>query len=294
VATGQDELMDLDAVADELYGLSQDEFISTRAEREKQAKGADNPELAAAIHRLPKPNAVGWLVNQLARHRNADIQTLLELGAGMREATANLSGDLRQLSRQQHQVVRGLVQHGEQLAKTAGRPVSADTARRLQETFYAALADSGAADSVAAGRLAVGLSSTGFAGLEGIGGQPRPSATKPESTTEKPPRANPRRGVEQMKRAEAKVAQAKSVAAKAGQAREEAHASLQQADQSVADAGDRVARLRRDLHQAEKAQSKAETDRRRAQGAFDRADRGARLGQQQLTDAAAERERLEP
>ena len=284
--------MDLDAVADELYGLPLDEFISARTRREKQATDTDDRELAADIHRLAKPNAVAWLVNQLVRHCHADVLAVLELGSRMREATANLSGDLRELSRQQHHVIRALVQQAEQLATAAGRQVSAGTARSLEATFYAALADSGAADAVATGRLTAGLSTAGFAGLGTTGGLKAPPAAKPASSTDKRPGSNNRRGVEQRQRAEAKVARAESVAGEAALAREEAQTRLQQTDRSVADADDRVDQLRRELDRAVKAQSEAETDRRRARAAFDRADRRAQDAQQRLSDAAAERERL--
>jgi hypothetical protein len=282
--------MDLDAVADELYGLPLEDFISTRTARENQAKDAGNGELAAEIHALPKPNAVAWLVNQLVRQHPGDVQSLLELGSGMRKATANLSGDLRELSHRQHQVVRGLVRQAEQLAKAAGRPVSADTARSLEATFYAALADPGAADTVAAGRLTSGLSTTGFAGLGRTGGRQAPPATKPRSGAGGRPGAKKRGGERQAERAQAKVARAKSVAVEAARARDEANVRLQQADQSVAGTRDRVEQLRRELLHAEGAQSGAETDRRRAKAAFDRADRRAGDAQQRLTDAAGERE----
>ncbi len=284
--------MDLDAVADELYGLPLDDFISTRAAREKQAKAADNRELAADIRRLPKPNAVAWLVNQLVRHCHADIQALLEMGSGMREATANLSGDLRDLSRQQHRVIRGLVQKAEQIASAAGRRVSADTTRSLEETFFAALADPGAAETVAAGRLTAGLSTIGFAGLEGSGGQSARLSTEPASGAEERPRTKTPDGVKQHERARAKVARAKAATVAAVQARDEAQEKLQQADQAGADAGDRVERLRRELQEAVKAQSDAETSQRRAQRVFDRADRGAGDAHQRLADVVAEEERL--
>ena len=176
--------MELDAVADELYGLSLDDFILTRNVLEKQAKGANDKVLAAEIHRLPKPNAIAWLINQLVRQHNDEIQTLLALGSSMREATATFSGDrLRELSRQQHAVIRGLVQQAEELAHASGREISAATARSLEETFYAALADSGSADAVAAGRLTTGLQSTGFSTFQTTSQQGTQSTTKPPSKT---------------------------------------------------------------------------------------------------------------
>lgn len=286
-------LMDLDAVADELYGLPLDEFVPTRKAREEQAKGAHNKGLAAQIHRLAKPNLVAWLVNQLVREHNGDIQTLLALGSAMREATVALSGDrLRDLSRQQHEVIRGLVHQAEQLATAGGRQVSTDATRSLDETLYATVADPGAADAVAAGRLTAGLRSTGLASLETTGNnQRRPSATSPPPKAKAQPRTNQHQGVEQRERAEATVAQAKSVVEAATQARDDAQAALQQAEQSEAHASDRMERLRRELHEAVETQSKTKTDRRNAQSAFDRAARGVEDAQRRLTDATAERER---
>jgi hypothetical protein len=290
---GQNEPMNLDAVADELYGLSLEDFIPTRNAREMQAKGAGDKALASEIHRQPKPNAVAWLVNQLVREHRDDIKALLELGTAMREATANLSGDrLRELSRRQHQVIRGLVQQAGQLPNAGGRQVSDDTARSLEETFYATLADPGAAAAIAAGRLTTGLHSTGFAGSESTGSQQPPSAkSKSPSGTKERPRTKERRAVQQHERAETRVAQAKSVVEAATKVRDEAHATLKQAEQSVADASDRVERLRRELHQAVEVQSKAQMDRRRAHTAFDRANRRARDAHRRLTDAAVEHDR---
>jgi hypothetical protein len=286
--------MDLDAIADELYGLSPDDFTSTRKERENQAKSAGNKELAEKVHRLPKPNAVAWLVNQLAREHRADVQNLLELGSEMREATANRPEDLRELSRRQHGVIRGLVRQAEQLGKAAGRPASATTTRGLEETFYAVLADPDAADTVAAGRLATGLSPAGFAGAEGSGSQGRAAATKPASGAEKGSRTGERPNPKDLKLAKSKVAQAKSAARKAIQVRDKEYARLQRVEQRVADAGGRVEQLRRDLDVAVEAQSKAEKDHGEALDAFDRADHGDQRAQQELADAAEAQERLAP
>ena len=160
---GQTELMDFDAIADELYGLPLNEFISVRIEREQQAKSANDKDLAAEIHRMAKPNTVAWLANQLVRRHRDEIQTLLEVGSEMRDATATLSGNrLRELSRQQHQLIRSLVQQAERLTNSAGKQLDGGVARGLEETFHAALVDQAAADVLAAGRLTAGLSSTGF------------------------------------------------------------------------------------------------------------------------------------
>jgi len=98
----QDDLVDVESVSDELYGLALDDFTSARNRREKQAKAAGEEDLAAQVHQLTKPNLVAWLANQVERERADEIRPLLELGAALREATATLSGQqLLELSRQQ-------------------------------------------------------------------------------------------------------------------------------------------------------------------------------------------------
>jgi hypothetical protein len=146
--------MDLDGVADELYGLPPEDFIAARTEREKQARAAGDRGLAADIRRLGKPTTVAWLANTLVRARRTEIEPLLELGAGLRAASTTLDGDLlRELDRQQHRIVHVLVQQARRLATDTGRPVSEDTARGLESTLHAALADEAAADALAQGRL---------------------------------------------------------------------------------------------------------------------------------------------
>ena len=115
------DLVDVESVCDELYGLPLDQFTSTRTVREKQAGSAGDKEVAAQIHRLVKPNLVAWLSNQLVRECAGEIRPLLELGADLREATATSSGEqLRELSRQQRQLVHALVQQAGRLANAAG------------------------------------------------------------------------------------------------------------------------------------------------------------------------------
>src|SRR4051812_36930544 len=128
--------MDLDSVSAELYGLSPEEFTAARTAREKEAKAAGDKELAAGIHALAKPNQVAWLANQLARQQQAELQALLDLGAGLRDAADTLTGDqLREFTRQKRQLVGALVQQGRSLASGVGRKVSLDTARALEETL---------------------------------------------------------------------------------------------------------------------------------------------------------------
>jgi chromosome segregation ATPase len=280
----QDDPVDVESVSDELYGLPLDDFTSVRNDREKQAKAAGERDLAAQIHQLTKPNLVAWLANQLARERADEIRPLLELGTALREATATLSGQqLRELSRQQRQLVDALVQQARRLANAAGRKVSEDTARGLQETLRAALVDPHAAEALAAGRLTEGMQYSGFGSLTG-GDEPARSAKEPTAVAARPPTTG-QRAQEQNKRAEYGVEQATSAANKAITARQETYAQLEAADQKVAETGGRVDRVRQELEEALQAQSKVQKEKARAQAAFDRADRDAQDAQQRLADS---------
>ena len=162
---------DVTAAARELYGLPLGEFTAARAERAKQARSAGGRDAAAVIAKLPKPNVVAWLANQLARQHPGEIRPLLDLGESLRQATAALDAPrLGQLSRQQRQVVSALMGRARELAAEAGQAVSDGTARGLEETLHAALADEHAAQELAQGQLAAGLSRTGFPGIDAAAG----------------------------------------------------------------------------------------------------------------------------
>jgi electron transfer flavoprotein alpha subunit len=211
----------------------------------------------------------------------------------LREATATPSGEqLRELSRQQRQLVFALVQQARRLARTAGRKVSEDTARGLEDTLRAALADPEAAEALTAGRLTEGMQNIGFGSPTSPDERPARSATEPTAAAAAPTPTARQPGLEQRKRAEHDVEQAKSAADEAMRERKGAHDQLEAADQVVADTRGLVERVRRELEEALQAQSGAKEDQTRAQVAFDRADRGAREAQQRLADATERFDRL--
>jgi hypothetical protein len=250
----------LDAVADELYGLPLDDFTETRKLREKQAREAGDEPLAGEIHALSKPNLAAWLVNQLVRADADEIQSLMDLGSRLREATANRSGDvIRDLSQRQRRVIGGLVRLAERRADAVGRKVSGEVARSLEETLHSASADPEAAERVAAGRITSGLRATGFGGTErATGGRPPgrkpPSGNRRTSTRTQPADKDERereRRTTQMAKA---VSQAEVAAG-------EARTDLEEAEQVVTGSSERVERLARSAYgQADRA---AEAARRR-------------------------------
>ncbi len=175
--------VDFDTVADELYSLPLEEFTAVRAAREKEAKAAGDADCAGEVHKLAKPNTVGWLVNQLVRRHPAEIQPLIELGDDLRAAIG--SGDrLRELSRLQRRLISALVEEARQLARDAERTVSADTARGVADTLRAALADEAAARQLLAGRLTGALFRSGLADDTEPKAAPREPAGSRESPSE--------------------------------------------------------------------------------------------------------------
>ncbi|MFF8726904.1 hypothetical protein ACF073_10475 [Streptomyces sp. NPDC015171] len=156
--------MDLDAVADELYGLRPDEFVAARDRRALAAREAGDQALAKGIGALRRPSLAAWVGNLLVRRRPEEVRPLLVLGEELRRAHRELDGArLRALARRRNEVIGALGRQAAELAAEAGRPVGEDVRREVTETLHAVLADPDAAREWAAGRLVKPLgSAVGF------------------------------------------------------------------------------------------------------------------------------------
>lgn len=281
--------------ADYLYGLPLDEFTAARNDRARQARAAGDRETAQAIGGLAKPSVVAWLANRLVREHRDEITPLLEVGAQLREATASLdAAQLRQLSRQQQQVVRALVRQARALAGAAGQAFTDATERGLESTLHAALADEEAARELATARLTTGLSRPGFPGAGAFGAPSAvPSAAPAVAAGGRQPGTRVSRDEEasvradRLARARQDEQQARDRAEQAGQAQEEARAEQARAEQEARDAVQAVQRLRSELDDAERTRTEASRAERQARKDAELADRAARAAQRRLADAAA-------
>jgi hypothetical protein len=303
------EAASVTAAADELYGRPLDEFTAARAERVKRARAEGNASAAAVIGKLGKPTVVAWLANQLVREQADEIRDLLQLGGSMREATALFDADqLRELSRQQHELIEALMQQARGVAAAAGQAFSDSTARALSDTLHAAVADEQAAQELSEGHLTAGLSHSGFPGFGAF-----PGLSAPAGTADRAPAAagSPRTGRASQsaggtagpdgdasagrrdaERAMQEEAAARDRARDAGLAREQARDALAQAERAAREAADRVARLQGELDTALRDRADADRARRLARNAAERADREARQAEQRLQAASARRERV--
>jgi hypothetical protein len=291
--------VDLDTVADELYALSPEEFTAARTAREKEAKGSGDKELAAQIHALGKPNQAAWLANQLARQHGDELRPLLDLGAGLREAEGSLTGDqLRDFTRQKRQLVAALVQQARRLASRAGRKVSDDTVRGLEDTLNAGLADPAAAELLLAGRLSSTLQHTGFGpagsadtdtSAKVSSGQPAPAPAAKRTGTRT---SEEERQAQRLAAAERALEEAEAEAAEAEQALDDARLDMQHAEDAATEAKYEVERLQEELERAIVEQSRAEKEHRQLRKVFERADLAARGAGRRTEQARALRQRL--
>jgi len=158
--------VDLDDVADELYGLLPGQFVAARDERAASARSEGDRALAQEITKLRRPSASAWLTNLLARECGAELGELLDLGPALMKAQEQLRGDrLRQLSQRRLEALDALRSRAESIARGLGQPVTAHTVQEVEGTLQAAMADPVAAEAVRRGRLTSALAYSGFGTL---------------------------------------------------------------------------------------------------------------------------------
>ncbi len=154
---------DIGAVADELYGLPAGEFTAARDRAAAVARQAGDREVAATIKKLRRPTVSAWAVNRLARDQADEVTRLLDAGAALRQAQANLDAEeLRRLTQEGQHLVGDLARQARQAAGDAGQAVSEAAYRELEATLHAALADPEAGEAVRSGRLTRPLQYSGF------------------------------------------------------------------------------------------------------------------------------------
>ncbi|GGJ25170.1 hypothetical protein [Paenarthrobacter histidinolovorans] len=159
--------MDLHEATQELYAVLPRDFTSERTTLMRTAKEAGHKELAQEIGRLPKPAAGAWAINMLAVHKPEVIDGVVRFGASLRAAQEESdTAAFRELSQQRQGQLTTAVHAAKDLAGELGAPLSAAAASDVEQTFRAAMADSGAARAVATGRLVRALSGSGFESVD--------------------------------------------------------------------------------------------------------------------------------
>lgn len=283
--------VELTEVADELYALRLEDFVARRNQRAKELRSggsAGDKELAAAVAKLAKPSVSAWAVNMLARHADAEVGHVLDLGAALQEALRSLDGAaLRDLAQQRQALIAAVVRRAREVAREQGHPIGDAVAAEVEQTLRAAMADADAAAAVRAGRLTAAISSSGPGPLDqAAGGGDDSGGGAPEPATPDPGRARAGSDAD-AKRARREVAAATREAdhadrvATAADERLVAEADrVEDAERSKAATRMEVADLTARLHEAERELTKVEAELAQAARAREEA---------QLAAAAARR-----
>jgi hypothetical protein len=277
---------DLRSVADELYGLSPEEFTAARTAAEKQARSAGDRSLAADVKALRRPTLSAWAVNQLVRERSELVTQVVGLGESLRQAQSLLQGDaLRELTRQRRQLVAAVVAETRKLAAGRGQKLSEAAARQVEETLQAAMADPEAADAVLSGLLTQPLSSTGVESLAQVLAVPDARAEpRPQLSVVRDDGRERREAEERVQaagkavRAAAKGLDAVTKQQKKAQARvlqveaelEELRRQLAELEAASEEAAERLESLDEEVEEAEAALRDARQEADAAAGALDR------------------------
>jgi hypothetical protein len=299
-------MVDVDAVADELYQEDPASFVSLRDARVGAARQEGDRQGAAAIKAFKRPSPPAWAVNLLARAHPDELDGLADLGARLRQAQASLSGEeLRGLSRERHKFVVGLARQARSLAADKGHPLSANADRQVEETLNAALADPEAAVAVASGRLVRSLEHAGMAAVDLDGAVagvtifpvgPNRKAQKAEPGAAEPGAAEARSDASARARLEAEFEQVTGEAAAAEnelrsvqETAGAATSALERASQLQDEADREVRRLEAELASARSRAETAKVEAALASRSRDEAERSLEATQSRVRAA---RERL--
>ncbi|MFE4581252.1 hypothetical protein [Streptomyces chartreusis] len=293
--------MDLETVADELYRLRPEEFTATRAARMAEARTAGDRALADSIGKLRRPSLSAWAGNLLVHESPGEVEPLLRLGEGLRQAHRDLDGaQLRELSRQQRVLITALSRQAGQLAAQAGHPITEAARHEVEDTLRSVLADPDAAREWASGRLVKPLAAgTGFPVMaEGAApAPPRPAAktagaakaAKSTGASKAAAAERRRRLTRARKEADRAARELRTREKAAATASREAFAAKKSWDEAQQLVSDLTAELQHAREAQQQARSAEQTARERARAA----DRGVREARRKADAAAEEAQRLE-
>lgn len=256
-------MVDIDAVAIELYQLRPEEFTAARDDQAAQARRAGEPAEAKRIAGLRKPTLAAWAANLLARADEEQARRLLALGQALREAHQTLAGqELRKLSHQQHVVIAAMAREARRLAGEAGHAVSEDVQREVEGILHSVLAHPQTAEVWVRGILVKAQSeAVGFTGLEpapGTGPPPKPSAARATGTEASRSPASARSS-EERKAKERARAEAERTARKVQQAEQElarAEDDLMRTRTGIGVLDEKITALREQLDQVEQERTR--------------------------------------
>lgn len=285
--------MDVEEIADELYGLKPAEFVQVRDAYVAEARKAKDTAGAKEIAALRRPALAAWAANLLARERRQEAEQFLALGEALREAHRTLDAErLREASRQQHQLITTLARTAAGLAKEAGQPVSDTVLHEIEQSLHAVLTHPDIAEQWSKGRLVkVPEATVGFAAVT-----PETAPDRPAQAERPEPKKKPGRGADRRKDFERARTTAEKADAKAGrleQELDEARDAHEAAGGKAEEASERVRRLELELKEARQAKAETGAAAAEAGSALRSAERTLREARRSAEHAARVVEHLE-
>ncbi len=178
---------------DRLYRLPPDEFVAARDELARQLRTSGERVQATEVKALRRPSVAAWALNQVARQRRGDIDTLIEIAEELRRAqqqalTGGEADDLRKASRRRRELVGTLTEAAHSVLTRTGRDARPQLAA-ITAILDAAVANPGVAAVLRTGRLVAepepgDLDAFGFLGGES-------SADAPDVDVRDEPKSEP-------------------------------------------------------------------------------------------------------
>ncbi len=294
---------DLLAIADELYGLDPADFTPARDARAKDLKKAD-PDLSKRVKALRKPSLAAWVVNVLVRHETEQVEQVLSVGAALREAQANMSGDsLRALTRQRRQLTAAVTTQARGVAAERGQKVTQTVADQVEATLTAAMVDEGCGRAVRSGMLVTALAATGVDDVDlgsavavpealGFSATSRPVEPPPKPELHVVP--DPDADAKAVRAAEAELAEADEELAAARTALEEAAGEVSELQARELEVQGRLDELRNKIAELEATMEEVEEELADAEDVRSEAEEAVRAATADREAAAAALARLQP
>lgn len=224
---------------EKLYGLAAAEFTSARNARAKALK-QDDPELAEAVAKLPKPSVAAAALNELVREDPSEIRALVQSGKRLRRSQeAAVSGkngaDLNEAI-QEHRTALDRVQRD-----LRRRKLSAATLEKATQTLRVASIDPELWPLLERGLLHEDLTASGFGLDPGIvPARPKQKVAQKQPAPKEDKRAQERRRREaerELDAAEKALREARKRAEKALREVEQATEDVDRARNALDDAG---------------------------------------------------------
>jgi hypothetical protein len=240
---------DFEGELDRLYQLPLNEFTAARYELVKQLRAQGEREKAQELKALRKPTAAVWLVNQLARERQLDVQRLLKAGESLKSQVQAASGksSFPEARRDEQRALDQLARAASEIAEREG--IGSPAVGKATETLRAASLTAEGREQLRRGRLTEELEPPGFEALTGLdlGKKPKNKPPQPDDRAEKRRAVKEaREGVRRLRADERELATA-------------ARSAAREAERAEAEAG--AARSRAaDAHE----EARAVSDRRKA------------------------------